>query len=313
MSAFAAISVYNKESDWLLALAGLFVAYAILYPLYILYLRYSHSKIIKRQLVTSIYKLPISLSPTELAYVFSTKVGRPQMLATLFDLANRSVVVLHDKHGIVTVESGPKVDNNLSSYEKLLMEQISDRTSPVAVRIVMEGSTSRRVPSTRQPINGTKHYVFWWLLRENLRVRGIMQRDMSKRYAAMLVSFGALGSLFVCVIVVVTARFMQMIDGGEVDAGRLLDSMRSSVLLWLMMLIPMLFISFGLLKFRGKMLGRDWVMTKKYRRYLGQIDAFREFVRMTHKGNLKFESKELYTESLAITRPYAIACGYIKK
>jgi hypothetical protein len=104
-----------------------------------------------------------------------------------------------------------------------------------------------------------------------------------------------------------------MIDGGEVDAGRLLDSMRSSVLLWLMMLIPMLFISFGLLKFRGKMLGRDWVMTKKYRRYLGQIDAFREFVRMTHKGNLKFESKELYTESLAITRPYAIACGYIKK
>jgi len=61
------------------------------------------------------------------------------------------------------------------------------------------------------------------------------------------------------------------------------------------------------------MLGRDWIMTTKYRRYLGQIDAYREFVRMTHKGVLKFESKELYMESMASTRPYAIACGYIKK
>ena len=313
MSAFAAIGVYNKESDWLLALAGLFVLYAVLYPLYILYLRFSHSKIIKRQLVTSIYKLPISMSPTELAYVFSTKVGRPQMLATLFDLANRSVVILHDKHGIVTVEPGPKVDDNLSSYEKLLMEQISDRSSPVAIRIILEGSTSRKVPGSRQPINGTKQYVFWWLLRENLRARGIIQRDLSKRYAAMLFSFGVLGSLLVSVSVVGAARFLQMIDGGEVDVSRLVDSLCASAVLWLIMLIPMLFISFGLLKFRGKMLGRDWVMTKKYRRYLGQIDAFREFVRMTHKGNLKFESKELFTESMAITRPYAIACGYIKK
>jgi hypothetical protein len=129
----------------------------------------------------------------------------------------------------------------------------------------------------------------------------------------MIVSFGVLGSLFVSVSVVAVARFLQMIDGGEVDVSRLMESLCAGAVLWLMMLVPMLFISFGLLKFKGKMLGRDWVMTKKYRRYLGQIDAFREFVRMTHKGNLKFESKELYTQSIAITRPYAIACGYIKK
>ena len=235
------------------------------------------------------------------------------MLATLFDLANRSIVVLHDRHGAMTIESGPKVDNHLSTYEKLLMDQISGRTSPVAVRIVLEGITSFKTAEAKKIINGSKQYVFWWLLRENLRARGIILRDLSKRYAGMLFSFGVLGSLVVCTSVVGTVRFLQMIDGGEVDAVRLMESINASLVIWIIMITPMLFISFGLLKFRGRMLGRDWIMTTKYRRYLGQIDAYREFVRMTHKGVLKFESKELYMESMASTRPYAIACGYIKK
>jgi hypothetical protein len=75
----------------------------------------------------------------------------------------------------------------------------------------------------------------------------------------------------------------------------------------------MVLVTFLLLKFRGRMLGRDWIMTEKYRRYIGQMDAFREFVRLAHKGKLRFESKELRKESIAITRPYAIACGFIKK
>ena len=286
MSVFTTVGAYDRGSDWLLATAGLFVMYILIYPLVILYLRYTHSRGIKRQLVTSMYKLPISMTPTELAYIFSAKVKKPQMFATLYDLANRSILILHDKHGSITTETGPKVDNNLRSFEKLLMTQIQYKTSPVSVNRVLEGVSSYELEDSKQMINGSRQYVFWWLLRETLRKRGIIQRNLSKRYAMMLFSYGVIGSLVVSVATVGGVRFLQMINGGEVDVNRFMMSISASVMLWLMSIVPMIIITFGLFKFRGRMLGRDWIMTHKYRRYLGQMDAFREFVRMTHKGLL---------------------------
>jgi hypothetical protein len=252
------------------------------------------------------------MTPTELAYIFSSKVKKQQLYATLLDLANRSILLMHDKHGSVTVEIGPKIDDNLQSFETLLYSQIKGRDVAVAVGKVLEGITSYDL-SEKSKISGSRTHVFWWLLRETLRVRGIIQRNLSKRYALMLFTYGVLGSLMVSVLTVGTVRFFQMIQGGEVDFGRLTESLCASATFWLIMVIPMVFVSFILLKFKGRMLGRDWIMTPKYRRYLGQIDAFREFVRLTHKGKLHFESKELRKESIAVTRPYAIACGYIKK
>lgn len=314
MSVFAAIGAYDRGSDWLLASAGLFVVFIVIYPLYILYLRYTHTRGIRKQLVTSMYKLPIAMTPTELAYIFSAQVRRSQLFATVYDLTNRSVLIMHEKHGIITVETGPKIDNNLHSFEKLLMQQIDGRATPVAVRRVLDGISSYELDNGKKTkINGSRQYVFWWLLRETLRKRGIIQRNLSKRYAMMLFSYGVLGSLVVCVATVGAVRFSQIVFGGQVDADRMMMSFRASMMLWLMAVIPMIFVTYGLFKFKGRMLGRDWILTRRYRRYLGQMDAYREFVRMTHKGLLKFESKELQAESLASTRPYAIACGYIKK
>ncbi len=314
MSVFAAVGVYDRGSDWLLATAGLFVVFVVIYPLYILYLRYTHTRGIRKQLVTSMYKLPVAMTPTELAYIFSAKVKQPQLFATVYDLANRSILIMHEKHGIITVETGPKIDNNLHSFEKLLMQQIDGRATPVAVRRVLDGISSYELDNDKKTkINGNRQYIFWWLLRETLRKRGIIKRNLSKRYAMMLFTYGVLGSFLVCTMTVGVVRFSQIVFGGQIDVDRLVMSLRSSALLWLIAVVPMLFVTYALFKFRGRMLGRDWILTHKYRRYLGQMDAYREFVRMTHKGILKFESKELYRESLVSTRPYAIACGYTKK
>jgi len=296
----------------MLALAGLFIVYLIIYPLYILFLRYRHMRRIKHQLVTSMYKLPIKLTPVELAYIFSAKVKQPQLYATLLDLANRSIVVLHEKNGRLTVEPGPKVEKHLNSFENLLLDQFIKIPEPTNVDKVIEGTTNYELPNG-SIINGSRQYVFWWLLRDTLRNRNIIQKNLNRRYSVMLLSFGVVGSLFVSVLTVGGVRILQMINDGKVDMTRLMESICASFLIWLIMVIPMLFISFGLLKYKGKMLGRDWIITATYRRYLGQMDAFREFVRLTHKGTLRFESKELYEESLATTRPFAIACGYIKK
>jgi hypothetical protein len=267
---------------------------------------------IKKQLVTSMYKLPIKMTPVELAYVFSTKVKQMQLYATLLDLANRSIVIMHNKNGKTTIEHGPKVSDDLTSFEILLLNQFKDKSGPVDIDLVLNGFTSNEVKNGVK-ISGSRQYVFWWLLRDTLRQREIVQRHLSKRYLKMLLSFGGLGSMIVSVVSVFAIRFIQMVNIGEVDVQRLIETIFSGLSFWAITLIPILFVGFFLLKYRGKMLGRHWIMTAKYRRYLGQIDAFREFVRLTHKDKLRFESSELRKESIALTRPFAIACGYIKK
>ena len=314
MSVFAAMGAYNMVDDWQVGLAGVFIFFFIMYPLYILFLRFRHSRRIKNQLVTSMYKLPIVMNPVELAYIFSTKVKKPQLYATLLNLANRSILIMHNKKGKTTVEIGPKVDKDLRSFEKFLIEQISQSTDPVDTEIVMNGYANHILKSKKtEKVSGSKQYVFWWLLRDSLRNRKIIQTKLSKRYALMIFMFGVLGSLGVLVVSIVFLRLIQMINAGEVDLGRISSSFGSALLLWVIIIIPMILVSFGLLKYRGRMLGRHWIVTDQYKRYVGQMDAFREFVRLTHKDKLRFESKELHKESVALTRPYAIACGYIKK
>jgi hypothetical protein len=314
MSVFASMEAYNRVDDWLIGIASIAIFFLILYPLYVLYLRYRHSMRIKRQLVTSMYKLPIEMNPVELAYIFSSKVKKPQLFSTLLNLANRSVLLMHKHNGKITVDIGPKVDKNLRSFEKLLIEQISTVNEPVDVEVVIEGHTIHQVSGRNtEHISGSRQYVFWWLLRDSLRKRNIIQSKLSKRYALIIFIFGVLGSLTVSVASIVTIRTMQMINAGGLETGRITSSFASAISLWALSIIPMILISFGLLKYRGKMLGRHWIVTEKYKRYVGQMDAFREFVRLTHKDKLRFESKELKKESIALTRPYAIACGYVKK
>jgi hypothetical protein len=313
MSVFAELGAYNREDDWFISLASLLVTFVLIYPLFILYIRYKHMYRIKKQLVTSMYSLPISMTPVELAYIYSTKVKHQQLYATLLHMANKSIILMHRNNGKTTVETGPKVSSDLASYEQLLFERFNEKKEPTDINKVITGYTNYNGENKANKITGSRQYVFWWLLRDTLRARKIIEKHLSKKFAVMLFVYGVMASFVISVVSVASVRFIQMAAGGEIDLDRVVQSIGSGVSLWLLMLLPMVIISFGVLKYKGRMLGRDWIMTEKYRRYLGQMDAFREFVRLTHKDKLRFESKELKKESKAHTLPYAIACGYIKK
>ena len=82
-------------------------------------------------------------------------------------------------------------------------------------------------------------------------------------------------------------------------------------LFWVIALVPLVVISFFLLRYRGLMLGREWLLQPSHMRYLEQIDSYRAFVRLTHSGKLRFESKELQEQSRQQTMPYAIALGFV--
>lgn len=312
MSTIAAIGVYSREDDWMLALAVLLISYLVLYPSYLYYMRSKRTRRIKKQMVTSAYKLPVKLTPAEFTYVFSARISRRHLYATLLDLANRSVLVMHKKEGRVYVSIGPKIDNKLESFEKLLVGQVHVNKKAIGLDRLLEGFTNYGL-SDAQKISGSKQYVFWWLLRYTLQKRKFIESKMTGRYAMMLFKFGVLGGLVVAVVPLFMIRLGQMIAEGAVEMHIMTDHIVSGLYIWVVALIPLLIVSFVLLRFSGWMLGRTWLLTPSFKHYLVQLETYREYVRLTHKNKLQFESKHLTKESLARTKPYAIALGYVKE
>ena len=302
---------YNRSEDWIFVALLLAVVYLVLYPAYILFLRHQHARRIKRQLVTSAYKLPLSLSPTELAYVFSSRVRKKQLFSTLLDMANRSIVVFTEQKGIVKVAVGPKVESTLSMHEKILFDYIEASQDAVPVDQVLQGHTIKTYK--KDTISGSRNYVYWWFLRQQLRDRNVIQKQMIFAYTRMLLSFGVLLSLFITTVTVFSWQTIDMALAGEVDFSHAVEHLLTSLLAWMVYVIPIIVVSFLCLRFRGKMLGRDWLFTPENKRYLNQIIAFREFVRLTHKNSLRFESKELEKSSRLHTKPYALALEIIER
>lgn len=301
-----------RSEDWKVAAISLFLGYFIAYPSYVLIARWKHTRRIKKQLVTTCYKLPQHLSPTELGYLFSTKVSRNQLYATLLNLSNRSILTMSKNSGNVHVDIGPKIDRSLTSYERLLVAPVEEASEDIAITRVIDGFAQHKTGSG-EIIKGSKQYVFWWLLRDTMRKNKIIKTDMRRKYLTMIAYFGLLCSFLLIFIPTLILRLIWMLDKGELVIGDFMGSVSNSFIFWMIAAIPSLIASFFLLRFRGRMLGRYWLLTSKYRRYLEQFEAYREFVRLTHKGKLRFDSKTLEKESIAQTRPYAIAFGYSKR
>lgn len=300
---------YNRSEDWVFVAVLLAFVYLVIYPAYIIFLRNQHARRIKRQLVTSAYKLPISLSPTELAYVFSSRVKKNQLFSTLLDMANRSLIVFKEKNGIIKVEVGPKVESKLSMHEQILFDYIEGSQDAVPVDQVLQGHTIKMYK--KDSISGSRNYVYWWFLRQQLRDRNVIQKQMVSSYTRMLFSFGVVLSLLITTVVVFSWQIIDMALDGEVDFSHATEHLLTSLLAWIVYLIPIIIVSFLCLRFRGKMLGRHWLFTASNKRYLNQIIAYREFVRLTHKNSLRFESKDLEKASRLHTKPYALALEII--
>lgn len=305
------IGLHSREADWMIAGVVLATAYLLLFPAYLLFVRLKHTRRIKNQTVTSFYNLPLSLTPAELAYMFSTRVGRPQLIATVNDLTNRGVLRQFKKEGVLRIDEGPKFEKELRPYEALLVEYVKSAPTALAIDRVVQGYTDY-TEHFKASVRGGRSYVFWWLLREDLRRQKLIKKHMVTKYLKMLGVFGIIWSFLLSTFPIVTIRLLQMLNSGEVDVAQLYVSFNSAIMLWLIALPIILFFSFFLLRLRGRMLGRDWMMTDKLRRYVSQLEAYREFVRLTHRDKLRFESPELKKEARAKTLPHAIAFGYVK-
>lgn len=302
---------HSRAEDWRFIAFSLVVVYFVLYPLYVLSIRFRRTHRIKRQIVTTLYKVPLQLSPAEFSYLFSTRIKKPQLYATLLDLSNQGIVLLRKRDGEIVAELGAHLSEELRKYELMLLKQIYNAGGKATMTALASGQSSYGVKDGRI-INGTKLYIFLWLLRSGLQQNGIIQQRPVTRYVRIVLVYGVLLSLLLSMLFLLSLRSLQMLDGGNINLNLLRYNAVSALLFWSMLLPPMLLASFFVMRFHGRMLGRVWLFSAKSRRYLLQMEAFREFVRLTHKDRLRFANDDLKKEAIKATKPYAVALGYVK-
>ncbi len=63
---------------------------------------------------------------------------------------------------------------------------------------------------------------------------------------------------------------------------------------------------------RGRIIGRDWIITEKLEKLWPQLVGFRQYIQLVEADKLAFHSSHLETMSKNDILPYAVALGYVK-
>lgn len=311
MDAWTSLIDGEQYGVWVaMSVAYLLFAF-VFYPVRYFLKQQKFRRQISTHLVTSVYNLPTELSPAELSYLFSPSVGKRQLYASLMQLTNDGVLHSSVEKGKLQFTIGPRVDTKMPLSSAYLLDILEQSGGALYVEGFTEGNMSYKLPNTHEKVDGSKNYVFWWVVREGLRQRGvIVKRPIEAYFTVILKSHIKLTLLSLFAVGLLHAALMS--GQGEISLDATGSLLLQTVFWFGVFFIPAFIVSFMSVRIRGKFLGRDWILTDKKQRLLNQFDAFREYVRLVHEGNVAFESDEAQRQAELRVLPFAVALGYAK-
>lgn len=298
----------ERYGVWLIGSLFLLIFALVVCPFIYAYRQRKFRLQIANHVITNTYKLPQEITPAELSYIFSSSIKKRHVYASLMQLVNDGILsgVMHN--GSYLLRIGPRVDSRMPLASAYVIDQVEQAEQLLPEKLV-DGNTSYTVSSTSEKVDGSKLYVFWWLIREGLRERGIIVSRPVKAYLSVVIK-NQLKIVGCTILSVFSLQLLLMVIGGDIDLGAT-RNLLSQAFVGFAVTFPLTFlIAFFLVKIRGRFLGRYWVMTEKKRRLLNQFDAFREYVRLVQEGRAIFESDEAERRARLKTLPYAVALGY---
>lgn len=258
---------------------------------------------ILRQLISVGYTSPLGLNPAEISYLFRRELDDRDFAGLLAYMSQKGVIHFRKHDGVKMIYPGPKYEGNLKAYEKIILDVIDDN-KPVAAKEFIE---RYREAFAAEATNRTlKEHV-----RDELIKSGYLhKKPIFRRSIALLMTVIQLLSLTVWLPLVVL-WIRKSIEDGTSDFSKVVDVLSDGIIMSLYLFIPLLFIVVLMKHMQARAIGRRWIIQPKLLDFWAQIIGFRQFVRLTECGKLRFESKELEKTSLVNTLPYAIALGFV--
>ena len=245
-----------------------------------------HKKRIRRKYlnlsaINAEYDPPLGLSPAEIGYLFDSKIGNKELVATILDLEQRKILKI-DKTYENTLNIYKISDNykDLKLHEQLIIDNLS----------------------VFKNIEITSHVIL-------LDFNKVVRRSLANNgYISPKISFIGyfIGKTLVIYISIVVALIIYFVF---LTKGDLIFLVTLSILVFVLG-FP-LFLAFALVSayINNLVSGHSGLWNQKARSIWPDIEGYREYVRQVELDELQFESEKLKIKSKNKTLPYAVALG----
>lgn len=249
--------------------------------------------------ITAEYVAPLEFDPAEMSYLFRRKLDERDFAALLVFMSQRGVIHFRKHDGKKVVLPGPKYEGNLKPYERLILEVVEEnRFLPASELLMGYDSIFKR---------NSKDATLSSLVRADLEKRGFIKKNYIARYMQSIFKGTLLSLIAIVWLPSVFLWFYGLVTQGGSDFTNIDNVVYTSLMMSLAATVPILGFVIVVRFLQSRSLGRSWIAENKLRRFWPHIIGFRQFVCLSEKEKLNFESKTLKKTSEINTLPYAIA------
>lgn len=238
-----------------------------------------HKKLSSSTVVTE-YLPPEGLSPAEIGYLFDTKIGKKEFIATLLHLEQRGLIVFeHIQLGGIHVSRTHYFDNQpLKPHEQFVLDSLPEQRN-------------------LQLLSLKKLAGFKAAVAQSLQNQGLIQSksDMTRYYIKR----------FLYTYLIINA-FLLYAFTESTEGNPFLVALIVAIVLFAF--FPF-FAGLALLAtfIYGKIVGYPGLIPKKLKRLWPSIEGFKDYVQKVELDRIQFESEQLKEKSKNTALPYAVA------
>lgn len=288
---------------------SLLISSIILMPSIVFRRWYFYRSRIKKNVISATFEPPLDLNPAEVSYLFKSKLSEQDVAATIINLAQRGLLSYQVVEGKRLVYSGPKIEEELRSYEKKLIDEAEKNDGISALELVSRFTKDNSSGSRRW---SSREIVFTRFVHDDLKRKKYVSDAYYLKYFAGVARILITLLILFIFLPLFSLWFYKLINSGAGDLKSLMKLFGFGLGLSALS-TPVFFIAGILLQtIRGRLTGRDWLTTHISHRFWPQIVGYRQFVRLARSDKLEFGSPDIEKKSLVFTLPYAVALGFVK-
>ncbi len=270
---------------------------------------YFYRRRLRKSTITAEYEPPLGLNPAEIGYLFDGKLRQQEVGATIIHLVQRGFLHLKKVDGQKKIFAGPRVDDNLKTYEKKLIEE-ADKPDGVSATDLLSRFTTLQQGDKKT--YGTRELIFTQLVHADLHRKQYVKGSFAKYFIAGALKIAVILQFILIFIPLIITFIYFTYDVGSADFTVLVGLLFIGVMVAVFSFIPFFIAAMILNYIRGRILGREWIITKRLSRLWPQIIGYRQYIKLVEKDRLDFQTKSMESSSKNDTLPYAVALGYVK-
>jgi hypothetical protein len=270
---------------------------------------YFYRRRLKKNVITAEYEPPLGLNPAEVGYLFDGKLRQREVAATIIDLVQKGYLHIKKVNGAKHIFAGPRVGDNLKTYEKKLVSE-ADTSEGATADQLLSRFTTYKAPNYDGV--ASRELVFTQLVHSDLHRRQYVKGSFVKYFLLGSIKITLLLQIVLIYFPLTMLFVLATIDDGTADFALLATLLMTAFFVSIFLSIPFFIAAMILNYIRGRVLGREWIITEKLKRLWPQLVGFRQYINLVEKDKLEFQSKDLESTSKNGTLPYAVALGYVK-